>query len=136
MTPNNEITRMNVKRAAAYFVIQSICTIIWWLGLLLSPTFERMFFSDRLDRGAWISLMAPDLIFYVGLSAAAAYALICRPLWSKPLLLLLIGATGYATTYTVALVTSDQAELISAVLMILSLVATIFFGRDAFKNET
>lgn len=80
--------------------------------------------------------MAPDLIFYVGLSCAAAYALTCRPLWSNHLIFLLIGATGYATTYTVALVLFHQAEPISALLMILSLLATTFFGRDVLKNET
>jgi hypothetical protein len=67
---------------AAYFALQGLATLAWWLLIAVSPTWRRWFaFAD--DGASLLQFLPGDLIFWVLGSFLAAWAELIGASWQR-----------------------------------------------------
>ena len=113
---------------AAGLLLQALGVVVWWTLLFLRPHFRDYFFAPR-DQGALRPFFVPDLLLYVGVGGALAFALVKRSKAVGPLTYVLLGGIGYATLYTMGYAVLTGFGLLSAGLMSLTLLFALVIWR-------
>lgn len=113
------------KAAAAYYLIQSLTVIGWWVLLVAYPESRTWFALESRSLLTLWAFWLPDLLIVGPLSLIAAVLIHRRNVYATAAMWLVTGAVTYATLYTFALVMMTDRGWLGAVLM---LPATLWSG--------
>jgi protein-S-isoprenylcysteine O-methyltransferase Ste14 len=113
------------RNASAYYFLQGLAVIGWWIVLLSHPPAVEWF---RLEEASLVSLWVfslPDLLLVGPGSIAAALLIYQRSRYAEPTMWLVTGAIVFATLYTTAFAMNTGFGWLGVLLMI---VAAIWSG--------
>lgn len=113
------------KTAAAYYFIQGMAVVGWWVLLITRPEFRQWF---ALEGGSLTTLWAfwlPDLLIIAPVSLTTALLIFRQNRFASSSSWLVTGAVTYATLYTLAIAMMTDHGWLGVVLM---LPATLWSG--------
>lgn len=116
---------------ALYLAIQGIATLLWWAVLLIAPMSRRLFLPAEWPDLVLTTLLLPDFLLFAGASLAASWAISKRQPWWKAVLLLHLGASGYATLTSIAIFLATREAALSVVLMLPAFLLSLLVYREA-----
>lgn len=114
------------------FLFQAVLVLLWWLGLLASPTFFDAFQFEGISAVAFWSFFIPDVILIAALSGVRAYYR------QTALEYLILGAFAYATLYCCNAAILTQSGFLATGLMVLGSLYNLFIilGHQLFRTST
>ena len=116
------------KAAAAYFALQGIAVVGWWVMLAVWPESREWF---RLERGSLTTLWAfwlPDLLLIGPFSLAASWLIYRRGRYAEAAAWLVTGAVTYATLNTTAIAMMTDLGWLGVVLMVPAMLGSGVFS--------
>jgi len=115
---------------AAYFLLQAVATLGWWLLIAVSPGWRAAFaFGD--DGGSLRPFLAADLVFWCAGSLAVGHGEWHGNRWTGPARLLLCGAMTSSVLHAASLAIISGAGWPGVVLMLPALITTLWLARRA-----
>lgn len=114
----------SLRLAVGYLAGQAVMGVAWWLLMLASDAFRRLFFDDE----GWEitrTIMTADLLLYAGGAAVTALLLHRRSPLARPIGWITVGGTTYATILAISWWIDSTAEPLGAFAMAASLVLTV-----------
>lgn len=109
---------------AAYFVVQALATVVWWLAVCVSPEWRAWFaFGDDV-RSLW-SFLPGDLVFWFVGSLAVGHGEWHGNGWTSPLRWVLCGALASSVLHAAALAALSGAGWPGVLLMAPALGITV-----------
>ncbi|TPN83971.1 methyltransferase family protein [Aquimarina algicola] len=113
------------------YLIQATLILFWWLGLSLSSTFFQAFQFPNIDKIAFNSFFAPDIIIITTLSIIRAY----KPL--RDLEFIILGGFAYGSFYCLNASILTGGGYLATTLMALGLFYNLFlvYQTKAFRES-
>lgn len=129
---------MNVRRwASAYFALQGVAIILWWLLLLLYPLSRAYFQMDSASEATLLAFWLPDLLLLAFGSLVASCFCFRGNSMELVVLWLVCGAISYASLYCLAFALLTNAAWLGVILMLptmlLSLASTLAVSALSIK---
>ncbi|ODU53741.1 MAG: hypothetical protein BGO01_19010 [Armatimonadetes bacterium 55-13] len=97
--------------------------------MLSKPDWRGWFFASPSAEMHWMSFLLPDLVFFIGAGWLAAVGLRHEHRWAWPMLLLHVGAVGYAALYSLTAALISSAAWPGAWLMLASFLITAILAH-------
>jgi hypothetical protein len=104
--------------------------VVWWAIVLTVPTMRSLFFPSRLPDLTMYALLFADLPLYAGASLLAGIGVFRRADWAKGLVLVHLGASLYATLYSLGFAVMTGDGWLSLALMAPSSLITASIARS------
>lgn len=119
------------RRTAAYFTLQGLAVLSWWVLLLLLPDFRPWFFPAGELKGPLLLFGPADALVLAPTSLAAGWLIARAAPQARLSAWLATGAALYAAGVTVGwAVLQIDAPLASPILMVLLACASVFHARQ------
>jgi len=115
---------MLLRQFGVFFLTaQAIGAALWWCMLLGWPASRVWFMAKGAPDPTLLAFAAPDIVLFIGSSAASGYGLWANRRWGWPLLCVHAGAAGYAALYCWGLTGLTGGDgLAGSILMLPSLI--------------
>lgn len=119
------------RTAAAYFVFQAVAASGWWVVLLGSTSFRRLYLPPGAPDVMLTSLWVADALLYIGASAAVAVGLALQRTWWSWVFMVHVGAASYAGMNSLTLAVSAGCCWLGPALMLPALALALAAGGAA-----
>ncbi|MBC8063780.1 MAG: hypothetical protein H7Y17_03050 [Chlorobia bacterium] len=123
----NERTR---RIAAWYLILQGVLTSAWWIAMFLYPDWRRPFFAAPETEIGWVTFFLPDAVFFIGASMVAGIGLLKRWSMAWPILLVHVGAVGFATLLAIGQSLATERGWLGAELMLGHFIVVAVIARN------
>lgn len=115
---------------AAYFVMQALATVAWWLAIGVSPKWRAFFFFGDDGRSLW-SFLPGDLAFWCVASLAVGHGEWHGNGWTAPLRWMLCGAMASSVLHAAAQAGISGAGWLGVFLMLPPFAVTVWLTWSA-----
>ncbi len=116
------------KLGSAYFAMQGVLCIAWWIGLLAQPARQTYFLPERFGPDFASSLIIADLGLVGVFSLLVAVGWLCGRTWMHAATWLLCGSVAYAFLLALGSWWRTGQAMLGALAMIPPLVLTFAFA--------
>jgi len=115
---NDRPAHASIERTAAWYCLgQSVLTLVWWGWLVVFPEHRAFFWPEDWPPLSLNAFCLADILFIAMLGLiVSAFAFQQSP-FSRPGLWLMLGAIGYASTYTISVAIGTGQGLLGATCM-------------------
>ncbi len=116
---------------ATYLLLQGVCCVAWWAGILLSAAFRDLFKAPGAPDVTLLAFAGADALLFVGGSVVSAVLLLRGAPQRKAWLWLTAGAVTYAALYAIGLSVLSGAAWLGAGAMAAAMVMTVIIAWRA-----
>lgn len=113
-----------------YLFVQAAAVVVWWAGLVASPTVRDWFEMDDGRRDVLSAFVLADLVVLAAGSAGAAVGLLRGERWAGAVVAAVAGGCAYSTLYLATWVGLGGVGAIGLVPMVAATVATAAIAVD------
>lgn len=114
----------------AYLLVQAGAVVVWWAGLVLSPTIRDWFELDGGRRDVLNAFVLGDVVVLAAGSVVGAVGLLRDERWAAAVVAAVAGGCAYSTLYLAAWVGLGGAGAIGLVPMVAATGATAAIAVD------